>query len=204
MGEAVISHRLDPGHSARRTTVNGPWMKRRQLRRHRETERGDEERRHSLGWSLIRVAAGGAAGTVVMFVFDPSQGRRRRAYARDRTAALVRQSSRRIGRMGRRTRATIYGLEQRALHLPHRPEPAADDQMVTDRILSQAFRGLDVPTGQINVNVEEGVAVLHGALERPDQIREVESAVKKVAGVRKVESYLHLPGTPAPQEQPRG
>jgi hypothetical protein len=25
-----------------------------------------------------------------------------------------------------------------------------------------------------------------------------------VAGVRKVESYLHLPGTPAPEERPRG
>ena len=35
--------------------------------------------------------------------------------------------------------------------------------MVTDRILSQAFRNLDVSTGQININVEEGIAVLHGA-----------------------------------------
>jgi hypothetical protein len=164
----------------------------------------EAERRHSIGWSLVRVGAGAAAGTVVMFVFDPNQGKRRRAYMRDRTAAFTRQSSRRLARTSRRTWARIYGWEQRALHLPHRPEPPADDQMVTDRILSQAFRGLDVPTGRINVNVEEGIAVLHGALERQDQIRDIESAVKKVAGVRKVESYLHLPGTPAPEEGPRG
>jgi BON domain-containing protein len=171
--------------------------------RHRQPPRETKSRR--VNWrSLVPTAASGAAGAAIMFLVDPDRGRRRRTYARDKTAALVRHSGRRVGRTTRRTRATIYGLFQKARHLPHRPAPAASDQMVTDRILSQAFRDLDVPLGRINVNVEEGVAVLHGALDRAEQIHKVEAAVKKIAGVRGVESYLHLPSTPAPEESPRG
>jgi BON domain len=162
-----------------------------------------KERGRSIWRSLVPVAAGGAIGAAVMFVADPDRGRRRRATARDRTAAFVRHGERRMSRFGRRTRASLVGLARRASHLSHRPEAPASDQMLTDRILSQAFRDLDVPTGRVNVNVEEGVAVLHGALERPEQIRAVQDAVKHVAGVRDVASYLHLHGTPAPEERPR-
>src|SRR3954454_9536125 len=94
-------------------------------------------------------------------------------------------------------------MVQTARHLPYPPEAPANDQTLTDRVLSQAFRDLNVPKNRINVNVEDGVVVLHGVLEQQEHIRKVESAVKKVPGVRDVQSYLHLADTPAPQEGPR-
>jgi hypothetical protein len=161
-----------------------------------------QTRRRPVWRAAVAVAAGAALGAGVMYIADPDRGRRRRVLARDRTAAIVRHEGRRIDRARRRSAATVYGWLQRVRYLRRRPEPA-DDQTLTDRILSQAFRDLDVPTGQINVNVEAGVAVLHGAFARADQINRVESAVGKVAGVRSVTSYLHLTDQPAPEERPR-
>jgi hypothetical protein len=184
--------------------MNMPRIRVDRLGRIARIDRPRQNRRLSARWrTIVPVAAGGVAGAAVMFMADPERGRRRRTAARDRSAAMVRHGGRRLARFSRRMRASLYGLVQKARHLPHRPETPANDQMLTDRVLSQAFRDLDVPRGRINVNVEEGVVVLHGVLDQPEQIRKVEEAVKKVAGVRDVASYLHLPESPAPQERPR-
>ncbi|HEY8446905.1 MAG TPA: BON domain-containing protein [Thermomicrobiales bacterium] len=159
-----------------------------------------ESRWRSMGRMALPLAAGGVTGATVMYLADPDRGRRRRALARDRAGSIVRHSRRRVGRFGKRTGATLTGTAIRIWHLPRRPEPAANDQMLTDRILSQAFRDRDIPRGQININVEDGVAVLRGQLEHPDQIRALREAVAKVPGVREVESYLHLPEMPAPNK----
>jgi hypothetical protein len=145
----------------------------------------------------LPIAAGGALGALVMFFTDPDRGRRRRAMTLDRTAGFARRTGRPTGRAGRRAAATASGLAIRAWHLPQRPQPVANDQMLTDRIVSQVFRGLDVSPGRVNVDVCDGVATLRGQLDRLEQIRALEHAVEKIPGVRHVESHLHLPETPA-------
>jgi cold shock CspA family protein len=90
----------------------------------------------------------------------------------------------------------------RIRRFPSQPEAVANDQMLTDRILSQAFRDRAIPHGRVNVNVQNGIAVLRGELDRPEQIREVEEAVEQIPGVRKVESYLHLPEVGAANKRP--
>jgi osmotically-inducible protein OsmY len=62
---------------------------------------------------------------------------------------------------------------------------------------SHIFRDPEVPQGRINLNVEDGVVVLRGQLERPEQIRHLEASVRKVPGVKGVKNLLHLPGAPA-------
>jgi osmotically-inducible protein OsmY len=160
-----------------------------------ETLLRKRSRRNRRFWRklILPVTAGGATGASVMYLADPERGRRRRAIARDRATAAVRRSSRRAERLGRRTGATLYGMMVRIRRFPSQPEAAANDQMLTDRILSQAFRDRDIPHGRVNLNVQNGTAVLRGELDRPEQIREVEEAVEHTPGVRKVESYLHLP-----------
>ena len=59
---------------------------------------------------------------------------------------------------------------------------------------------MDVPKGQIDVNVQEGVVQLRG-VPRPELIDELVSRVRKINGVREVESLLHLPGAQAPMHQ---
>ena len=133
-----------------------------------------------------------------MFWLDPNTGRRRRAVAQDRVAAAVRRGWRRLGRTQRRVAADAYGLSRKVTHLrPASPE-APNDAALAQRVESEIFRDPDVPKGRINVNVEEGVVVLRGALDRPEQIRDLERAARKVHGVKDVRSLLHLVDTPPP------
>lgn len=155
-------------------------------------------------WRVWLVAVGSAAtaaGAGVMYLFDPQQGRRRRHLAVDRTRAAIRHTGRRAGRWGRRLSAETYGTVQRVRHRWDRAEPAANDETLADRVKSEIFRDPTVPQGRVNLNVEDGVVVLRGQLDRPEQIRDLTEAARKVPGVRDVESYLHLPGTVPPNKQ---
>ncbi|CAN5793942.1 hypothetical protein BH23CHL4_BH23CHL4_27460 [soil metagenome] len=155
----------------------------------------------SRNWGLL--AAGAGCGAALMYFADPERGRRRRKVTVDRSTATIRQASRRVMRTERRAAAQVAGKAHQIRHFRDQPEEAASDQMLTDRILSQAFRDVDFPHDQVNINVEDRVAVLHGVLGEPEAITRLEEAVRKTPGVRRVESYLHLPGSPAPDEGPR-
>lgn len=76
-----------------------------------------------------------------------------------------------------------------------------NDADLVQRVESEVFRDPDIPKGRINLNAEDGTVVLRGQVERPDQIRAVEKAVRKVHGVREVENLLHLPDMPAPNKR---
>ena len=149
-------------------------------------------------WGLLLVGTGFGAG--VMYFADPERGKRRRKVTADRSMGVARHTSRRMMRAQRRAAAQITGKALELRHIRSQPEDVANDQMLTDRILSTAFRDFDFPHGQVNINVEDRVAVLHGVLEQPEAITKLEEAVRKTPGVTRVESYLHLPNTPAPQE----
>lgn len=151
-------------------------------------------------WPVGMSAAGGA---VVMYLTDPQQGRRRRALARDRAGGMVRHTGRRIGRSMKRLGATLSGEAKGLLHAFSRPEPVANDQMLTDRVKSVVFRDRDLDHSRINLNVEDGIVVLHGVVGEEKKIEELTKAVRKVPGVQDVTSYLHPPHTPAPPEGPR-
>jgi BON domain len=149
-------------------------------------------------WGLL--LAGTGLGVGVMYFADPERGKRRRKVTADRSMGAVRQASRRMMRTQRRAAARLGGKAQGIRHFRSQPEDVANDQMLTDRILSTAFRDFDFPHGQVNINVEDRVAVLHGVLDQPEAITKLEEAVRKTPGVSRVESYLHLPNTPAPPE----
>jgi BON domain len=149
---------------------------------------------------IMPVSGGLVAGAVGMYFADPDRGRRRRKITIDRGMAVARKGARRAGRMERLTVSTARGWGNRIIHFPLGSEPLANDQMLTDRVLSQAFRGQGIHSKQVNVNVEDGIVVLHGALRTPEEIRNLESAVRSVPGVRGVKSYLHQKNTPAPPE----
>lgn len=53
---------------------------------------------------------------------------------------------------------------------------------------------------QINVSAANGVVMLNGQLDHPDEIRRLLAEVEDVVGVRAVENALHLPGTLPPNK----
>ena len=80
--------------------------------------------------------------------------------------------------------------------------PETDAVLVT-KVESEVLGDPDLPKGSVSINAEDGIIVLRGQVERPEQIRRLEKAVRKVDGVQGVENLLHLPGTPAPSSRGR-
>ena len=113
------------------------------------------------------------------------------------TASSTNAGWRRMERWSRRAGAGVYGLAQKARHLGQPAELAANDEALVDRVQSIVFRNPEMPKGRVNINVEDGVVVLRGELDRAEQIQELEAAARKVPGVRDVTNHLHLPHTMA-------
>jgi osmotically-inducible protein OsmY len=82
--------------------------------------------------------------------------------------------------------------------LPLSSRESQDDVTLAHKVESIVFRDSRFPKGQISINAEQGEVSLRGEIDRPELIRDLVEAVRKVPGVRSVENLLHLPGTPAP------
>ena len=143
---------------------------------------------------------GGILGTIGTIFLDPQQGRRRRALVVDRTTGLFRRTSRRAEQAGRGVGARVYGMSQQVQHLKEEPKDF-DDVTLTRKVESEIFRDADVPKGQINVNVQEGIVQLRGEVPNPGMLDDLVDKTRKVQGVRDVENLLHLPGAPAPMHE---
>ncbi|MDP9341020.1 MAG: BON domain-containing protein [Actinomycetota bacterium] len=122
--------------------------------------------------------AGTAAGAGFAYFWDPDRGKVRRDTALDQLRAV-------LGRSGRRMPDEVY----------------VEDTRLKDRIESGVFSSHDLPKGQVNVTVVDGVAELRGQLQTPEDINRLVRGVERVPGVVDVRSMLHLPGTPAPNKR---
>jgi osmotically-inducible protein OsmY len=101
--------------------------------------------------------------------------------------------------MGRRAAGSAYGVVQEVAHAPDIRE-ALDDATLARKVESEVFRDPNIPKGSINVNVEDGVAVLRGEVERSTMILEIEAAVRRIPDVLDVQNLLHRPGELAPNK----
>jgi BON domain len=136
-------------------------------------------------------------GAGAMYFFDPQQGRGRRAMTKDRTAGLFRGLWRRSQGAGRAASARAYGVKQKVAHRKEE-EKELDDVTLARKVETQIFREADAPKGQVDVNAVNGVVYLRGEVEKPELIKDLEEATRKISGVRGVENLLHAPGTAAP------
>jgi osmotically-inducible protein OsmY len=142
---------------------------------------------------LLGLAAIAAA---VTYFFNPQEGARRRAEARDRIAGFFRSRVREGEQLKQSASAQAEGLAEKAKELGQKPQP--DDVTLTQKVESEIFRDVDVAKGQINVNAENGKIYLRGEVEKPELIEDLEQRARKVQGVQDVENLLHLPGAEAP------
>ena len=147
-------------------------------------------------WRLPLAAAGAA---LAGYFFDPTSGRRRRAMLAQRVPAFFRRRGREAGRLGRRIGADVHGVTQKATHLRQQPKTGLlNDPALARKVETEIFRDPDVPKGQVNVQVHDGVVELRGEVPRPELIEELVERARSVPEVRDVENLMHLPGTPAP------
>jgi hypothetical protein len=59
-------------------------------------------------------------------------------------------------------------------------------------------QGVEVDTSKLDVKVDDGVVRLHGEVQTPDLMSELERLAAQVSEVRRVENLLHLPKPPTP------
>ena len=76
------------------------------------------------------------------------------------------------------------------------PESDVDLREHLHQVLAEAW----VPTSDVTVDVADGVATLRGQLGSSALIARAHEAVVQVPGVTRCVSYLHLPGSPAPNK----
>jgi hypothetical protein len=153
-----------------------------------------EEPKKSRKWPAFAALG---VGAVAAFFLDPVSGKRRRHVTGSWVAGRFRAVGRRTARMGRGVGAYAEGYRERMAHAGQE-SPPENDATLAHKVESEVFQGLDVPAGQININAENGVVFLRGAVKRPSEIVEIEKRVWDVTGVRGVENLLHLEGTTAP------
>ena len=93
-----------------------------------------------------------------------------------------------------------YGLARETL--PHRSDNSnPDDATLKDRVESEILRDPTFRRAPINFNVENGVVVIRGEMISQDDIDRLVSRARAISNVTGVESYLHLPGTSAPNKE---
>jgi hypothetical protein len=145
----------------------------------------------------MRRAACMLVGAAGMYFFDPSQGKRRRAVARDKVRSQIARQRRRRRQQaayeqGRR-RGEMFRLAG-AGRFRRR-----DDRSVAEH-LHAVLERTDVPTADVTVEVVDDVVRLRGQVRTDDDRARVLAAVGAEAGTRQVDSMLHLPNEPAPNK----
>jgi len=94
-------------------------------------------------------------------------------------------------RMVRRNSGVLHGLAYRLLR--RHPDAAVDDKTLADRIrstLGPLEKRLDIP--RVHVMAAEHVVTLHGDVASQNDAQQIEQAVARVPGVRRVDSKLHV------------
>jgi osmotically-inducible protein OsmY len=135
----------------------------------------------------IGLLAGIAIGSAVMYLFDPRQGNRRRAVARDRVSHILNRSSALAGKTFRHLRNKLEGALANAAG-SIRPEGVISDRKLEERIRSTVGRTIPHP-GSIDFAVHEGRVTVRGYL-KPHQSGAVVQAVERVPGVRSVDNQI--------------
>jgi osmotically-inducible protein OsmY len=142
----------------------------------------------------------GLVGAALAYFLDPNRGSRRRNVTRDQMQSMFRQ----VGGKTKQTASYVgsaAGGKMGAV-TPHTPDnPNPDDLTLRDRVETELFRDPSVPKGELNINVVDGIVELRGELKTQQEIDDLIKRARNVQHVKGVESYLHLPGTPAPNKE---
>lgn len=137
-------------------------------------------------------------GAGLAYMFDPQSGKRRRHVLRDRSRAVLRRLGRRSAAKAKYVAGHAEGVAAQAAGVVSRPDEDADDATVKDRILSQAFREAGIDTGELAVDVADGIATLRGTLDSVDLAHDLVERVRAVPGVRTVTPRLTVSGPGQP------
>ena len=147
--------------------------------------------------SIVRFAASLAAGAAAMYFFDPATGRRRRAQARDRTAAACGDADRYVRGKCNHVAGRLQGVvaETRSRLASH----PIDDARLYERIRARLGHLME-HAGAIEVEVRNGEVKLSGEVSEAEA-QSVPRALGRMPGVTAVESALRVSAPSADDSQ---
>lgn len=136
--------------------------------------------------SVFRMAVAFGAGALVMYLFDPVTGRRRRALAQDQAVAAGHDAERLARAKAKRAVDHVRGAAAEA-RARSSAEPIDDDRLHA-RIRARMGHLVDRP-GEVEVEVQNGYVVLSGEV-KASEVDELIDEVSAMQGVEDVESRL--------------
>jgi uncharacterized membrane protein len=149
------------------------------------------EGRTNYRWMIL--GAGGLGGVMLMYLFDPRSGTRRRVLVRDQVTSRVRRSRESLGATWRDARNRGQGLITEACML-------LKDRPVSDETLVQRVRaslgGLVRHPSSIAITADNGRIVLRGPIVS-DEVDRVIAEVSRVRGVKAVVNELETHDKPS-------
>jgi osmotically-inducible protein OsmY len=150
---------------------------------------------------MFRFLLGGIVGALLLYFLDPQGGNRRRSLLTDKASSLTRKGTKTAGGIGQGITSRSQGLVTETV--PHKHDnPNPDNNTLQDRIESELFRDQTLGRDKIVINViEDGIVQLRGQLASQAEIQSVIARVKAIRDVKGVESFIHTPGTPAPNKE---
>lgn len=146
---------------------------------------------------VLSHALAGAAGALLAYFNDPDRGRARRAQARDQLVSRQHHAMAEADQRARYAKGQLQGVRARAQGFGEM-DPV-DDHVVKQGI-EQAFARTGVDTSDVVIDVANGIAGLRGRVETVADRDHLQRDAATVPGVEMVESWLHLPGEPAPNK----
>jgi uncharacterized membrane protein len=132
--------------------------------------------------------AGAAVGAAAMYMFDPDQGKRRRALLRDQLISGASHLDDAVGVIARDFTHRVQGIA--ALARSAMTEEQVSDQVLTERVRSKLGRIVSHPRA-IDVKVEQGRVSLGGPV-LAHEYRDLLEGVRSVRGVVSVEDQLEV------------
>lgn len=146
-------------------------------------------KREATGKTVLGWLSGAALGAAAMYMWDPVQGRRRRALTGDKVRSLSTKTGDAISVASRDLGNRVQGLRAQASHAFSR-HTQENDEVTTAQVRKEIGRAVSHPRA-IKVTAEQGHVILHGpvfAHEKEDLLARVRSA----SGVMSVEDRLEV------------
>lgn len=145
----------------------------------------------------LRALWWGSIGAAAAYYFDPDRGRARRAGLGQQVASARKRRQRQVEADTRYRDGEMQGEAARAagggVFTP-------EDDIDISQAAHAALTKLDFSTSDVNVDVVDGVTTVRGQVDTTEAIDQVCRTVSAVPGVVEVRSFLHTPGTPAPNK----
>lgn len=137
----------------------------------------------------VMILLGAAMGAAIAYLLDPDRGRGRRARLVDQLSAKRRDLSAAARKKVEYEKGVMTGVVHEAT-APFRPTPEFSDDVLAQKVRSEALGPSGVSVRDIEIDVTDGVVVLTGRVSSENARWDLVRRIERVAGVELLEDRM--------------